>query len=155
MIPPEVHIRAAVSEDAAALTSLIYRSKQSNGYDDVFMALCVDVLRITPEILTRRHTFLAETNNQILGCVMLDPKDTNTAEICAFFIDPEHKRRGIGQLLWNEVLNHARDLGFTQLVLDADPEAVPFYYRLGFETLHDTPSEAIPNRVIPHMARSI
>lgn len=155
MIHPEVHIRAAVSEDAASLTSLIYRSKQSNGYDDAFMALCVDVLRITPETLTHRHAFLAEADNQFLGCAMLDPQDASTAEICAFFIAPEHKRRGIGQILWNKLLSHARALGFTQLVLDADPEAVPFYASLGFKILHDTPSEAIPNRVIPHMARSI
>lgn len=152
---PEIQIRAAVSKDAAALTSLIFRSKQSNGYDDAFMELCVEVLRITPEILRQRHAFLAEADNQLLGCAMLDPQDANAAEVCAFFIAPEHKRRGVGQLLWNTLLGHARGLGFTRLVLDADPEAVPFYTNLGFKILHDTPSEAIPNRVIPHMARSI
>lgn len=152
---PEIRIRAAESEDAAALTSLIFRSKKSNGYDDAFMALCVDVLRVTPETLIRRHAFLAEADNQLLGCAMSDPKDASTAEVCAFFIAPEHKRRGVGQLLWYKLLSHARALGFTQLVLDADPEAVPFYTSLGFETRHDTPSEAIPDRVIPHMARNI
>ena len=60
MIAPEVQIRAAVSEDAVALTSLIYRSKQSNGYDDAFMVLCVDVLRITPKILTQRHALRSD-----------------------------------------------------------------------------------------------
>ncbi|MEH6520305.1 GNAT family N-acetyltransferase [Sulfitobacter sp.] len=152
---PQIQIRAAVSEDAAALTSLIFRSKKSNGYDDAFMELCVDVLRVTPEILKQRHAFLAEADNQLLGCAMLDPQDANTAEVCAFFIAPEHKRRGVGKVLWNKLLSHAQALGFTKLVLDADPEAVPFYKRLGFKIIHDTPSEAIPDRVIPHMARSI
>ncbi len=155
MMSPEIHIRSAVAQDAAALTSLIYRSKQSNGYDDAFMALCVDVLRVTSESLRHRHAFLAEAENQILGCAMLEPKTTAIAEVCAFFIAPEHKRRGVGMALWHTLLKHAQHLGFSELCLDADPQAVPFYTNLGFKVLHDTPSEAIPNRVIPHMARAI
>lgn len=155
MTKADITIRTAVSKDAAALTSLIYRSKQSNGYDDAFMALCVEALHITPEIIARRQTFVAEAGGALLGCAMLEPRDIVRAEVCAFFIAPEHKRRGIGIRLWNTLLSAARAKGFTQLVLDADPDAAPFYTSLGFETLHDTPSSAIPDRVIPHMARNI
>ena len=39
-------IRKATLDDCTALTDLCMRSKQSNGYDDVFMAMCAEELKV-------------------------------------------------------------------------------------------------------------
>ncbi|WP_299025801.1 GNAT family N-acetyltransferase [uncultured Sulfitobacter sp.] len=153
----DIKIRAAAEGDAAALTTLVYHSKQSNGYDEAFMAQCVDALRVTPLRLTQIEFLVAEAEGTLLGCAALDRRNTEAAcaEVCLFFVSPDHKRRGIGQQLWSTLLARARATGLTRLVLDADPAAVPFYEGLGFVTLYQTPSSAIEGRTLPHMARDI
>ena len=55
----EIGIRRARPVDAKALTVLCMRSKQSNGYDDAFMAACSDELTITPKRLLNEEYWVA------------------------------------------------------------------------------------------------
>lgn len=142
-------LRRARGEDAPALTTLTYLSKQSNGYDDAFMAACADELRVTPEDIAANHFLLAEeASGTPLGCACLTPE----GEISSFFIHPDHKRQGIGRGLWQQLRETATSLNLTHLTLDADPDAVPFYRAMGFEVIGQTPSGSIPGRHLPKMA---
>lgn len=142
-------LRRAQAADAEALTALAYASKQSNGYDDAFMAACVDELRVTPDQIAATHFLLAEdTSGPPLGCACLTPK----GEISSFYIDPHHQRRGIGRLLWGGIMDAAKAQNLTRLTLDADPAAVPFYSAMGFEVVAEVPSGSIPGRLLPQMA---
>ena len=142
-------IRRAQAEDAPALTALIIASKQSNGYDDAFMAACAEELRVTPEDIAE-HDFWVATEDNPLGCVCLRYEDA-VGTINTFFIHPDHKRKGIGRALWQKVREIADAKDLTHLKLDADPAAVPFYEALGFVTVGEAPSGAIPGRLLPHM----
>lgn len=143
-------IRLARPSDALALTDLVLRSKRSNGYDDAFMAACTEELSVTISDIEVGLYWIAARDIP-LGCVCLDPKG-ESGQISAFFVDPDAKRQGIGQLLWQHVKREAQALGIIRLSLDADPAAVPFYNALGFEVIGETPSGSIPNRMLPLMA---
>jgi hypothetical protein len=48
-------------------------------------------------------------------------------------------------------LRAAREHGFVELVLDADPGAEPFYTRFGAKRIGSSPSGVLAGRVLPHM----
>ncbi len=148
-------IRPAQLEDIDVLTALTFRSKQSNGYDDAFMAACRDELTVTADDLRAGEYWVAE-DGMVCGCACLRPDpDGSKGEVHAFFIDPDCQRQGVGRLLWQKLVERARAQKLVELRLDADPFAVPFYEKLGFETVGTMPSGSIPGREIPHMKIAI
>ena len=150
-----ITIRKATVEDCVAITELSLRSKQSNGYDDGFMAACRDELTVTPERLTVGEYWVAE-DHVLYGCVCLAlDKNQKSAEIHAFFIAPEYQRKGIGRRLWQQLTERATALGVNSLRLDADPAAVPFYQQLGFSVAGESPSGSIAGRSLPHMTMAL
>lgn len=151
-----MNIRRARLDEADALTDLSMRSKQSNGYDDAFMEACREELTVTPESMADGTYWVAEIDAAIRGCVCLGhDADGTSGEIHAFFIDPEWQRRGVGQRLWQAVLEQARADGLVRLHLAADPDAVRFYAKLGFETTGAVPSGSIAGRSLPLMTRAV
>jgi GNAT superfamily N-acetyltransferase len=147
-----VTVRLARPREVAALSDIIFRSRQSNGYDDAFMEACRDELGVTAATLSERSYWVAE-DGALLGCAALaDGAEPDAGEIHAFFIDPTAQRRGIGRALWAVIWREAMANGWRRLTLDADPAAVPFYERLGFCIIGDSPSGSIPGRMIPLMA---
>lgn len=145
-------IRLARPDETDALTDLSMRSKQSNGYDDAFMAACRDELTVTDQRMTEGTYWVAEIDGVIRGCVCLGIAEGGTsAEINAFFIDPDFQGRGLGRVLWDSVLAQAREKGVIRLHLASDPFAVPFYEKLGFVTIGTVPSGSIGGRALPHM----
>ena len=131
------------------------RSKRSNGYDEDFMAACHDVLAVTPERLEVGEYWVAETT-ELCGCTCLIVDGSGTSgEIEAFFIDPCWQGKGVGRLLWQNLLERAKALELRELHLDSDPFAVPFYEALGFAITGQSPSGAIPGRMLPYMSISL
>lgn len=147
----KVAIRKARADEAEALTDLSMRSKQSNGYDDAFMAACRAELTVTPSSMAEDEYWVAETDG-LCGCVcLIDNRDGVSGEVHAFFVDPAMKRRGIGRLLWDKVVERAKAKGLTMLHLDADPSAVPFYEAMGFVVGGEAPSGSIAGRMLPRV----
>lgn len=145
----KITVRPAKSSEAKELTTLILTSKQSNGYDDAFMARCRAELSVSENDIRTRMILVAEQDGALLGTVCL----TNNGAIESFFIHPAHKRKGVGRLLWQEIETKAIAQGHKELGLDADPAAVPFYEAMGFKTTHMVPSGSIPGRSLPHMRK--
>ena len=146
-----IQIRQARLEEADLLTELSMRSKQSNGYDDAFMAACRDELTVTKESLLKGEYWVAVAET-VCGVVGLSCDETgNSGEVSAFFIDPEWKRKGIGRLLWQKLVERAVQKGIKYLRLDAEPSAVPFYKALGLETVREVPSGSLAGRTLPQM----
>lgn len=147
-----IHIRPAEVDDVDAMTDVSVRAKQSNGYDDVFMDACRDELTITVAHLCQGEYWVACDDDQIIGCASLcADKDQRSGEVHSFFIDPDYQGRGIGQLMWAQLLNRAHAYNMTEVCLDADPNAVLFYEAMGFKVVGDAPSGSIPGRRIPYM----
>ena len=134
------------------MTALCLASKQSLGYDDAFMALCVDELSVTPEKLSTNEFWAYDEGGTIWGFVCLAHNASSTeAEINSFFIDATRRGSGIGSKLWDKVLARCAELNIKKLHLDSEPLSVGFYEKLGFKTIGEVPSGSIPNRVLPLM----
>lgn len=151
-----INVRLARDDEAEALTDLSLRSKQSNGYDDAFMAACREELTVTGERLAEGEYWVAESGGGLCGCAcLLVEPDGRSGEVHAFFIDPAWQRRGVGRLIWQKLLERAKEKGLTELHLDADPAAVPFYESMGFRVVGESPSGSIPGRSLPLMKRDL
>lgn len=155
-ITNNIIVRPAEIDDIDAMTDVSIRSKQSNGYDDAFMDACRDELAITVAHLCQGEYWVACEGMEIIGCASLCPdKDHRSGEVHSFFIDPDHQGRGIGRLIWDQLLRRAHAYAMTEVRLDSDPNAVPFYEAMGFRVVGDAPSGSIPGRRIPHMTLKV
>lgn len=69
------------------------------------------------------------------------------AKVRAFFVAPEHARRGIGRFLLDACLDAARAAGFTRAELMATLPGVPFYAALGFTTVREV-TDRVPDGTV-------
>ena len=70
------------------------------------------------------------------GCVALRPLDAATAEMKRLYVVPGARKSGVGRALAEAAVSHARELGFSRLVLDTIADrmelAVALYRSMGF-----------------------
>ncbi|MGW5850248.1 GNAT family N-acetyltransferase [Streptomyces sp. NPDC055254] len=126
-----VEVRAARTAEAAALTGLVMRSKAHWGYDAAFLAACAEELRIRADDVTARRIVVAQDGHgTVLGLASLEGTPPR-AELGLLFVEPSAIGRGVGRLLYRDALRRAAELGFRELVIDADPHAAGFYRAMG------------------------
>jgi GNAT superfamily N-acetyltransferase len=79
--------------------------------------------------------FLAELNQESVGCIGLRRFAEGVGEIKRLYVSPSDRGHGIGRLLVEATIAAAKDLGFARLVLDTLPSmqsARKLYAQLGF-----------------------
>jgi N-acetylglutamate synthase-like GNAT family acetyltransferase len=141
-------IRRARADEADDLTALALRSKAFWGYDAAFMAACVPALTLSSERIAAEPFFVLEAGGQVIGYAGLRI-DGADAELTNLFVDPWAIGRGYGGQLWQHAIKLARALGATRLRIESDPFAEAFYRAMGAERIGETPSDAIPDRMLP------
>ncbi|WP_425833682.1 GNAT family N-acetyltransferase [Streptomyces fractus] len=152
---PSPRLRPARPDEAARLSALALRSKAHWGYDEAFMAACVDELTLHPSEVVRRRTTVAEDPEtaRLLGLATLEGAPP-TGELGLMFVDPDAMGLGVGRLLFEHVRDTAREARFGTVSWAADPNAVPFYEAMGARHAGVIPSGSIPGRVLPLMELS-
>ncbi|MFJ6780330.1 GNAT family N-acetyltransferase [Streptomyces yangpuensis] len=126
-----VKVRAARAAEAEALTGLVMRSKAHWGYDAGFLAACAAELRIRPDEVTARRIVVAEDpQGTVLGVASLEGA-APLATLGLLFVEPAAIGRGVGRLLYRDVLRRAVEQGVRRLVIDSDPHAAGFYRAMG------------------------
>ena len=162
-IPGAPQIRRARPEEAAALTALAHRSKAVWGYDAAFMAASAPDLTLNPETVRRSPVYLAQIPGTELGatggeggssepvCVGFYALSEPPAEpeLEQFFVEPELLGRGVGRALWHHACATARELGWSAFRIAADPNAEPFYRRMGARPMGTIASIVSPERRLP------
>ncbi|WP_327169419.1 GNAT family N-acetyltransferase [Streptomyces subrutilus] len=124
-------LRAARGDEARSLTALVLRSKAHWGYDAAFLAACAEELRLRAVDMTVRRVVVAEDEEgAALGLASLEG-DGHRAALGLLFVEPAAIGRGVGRLLYRDVLRRAAGLGVRRLVIDADPHAAGFYRAMG------------------------
>lgn len=138
-------IRPAREDEAELLTGLTFRSVQSRGYSDEFMAWEPEVIDIPLEFITDRITNVLEIEGRVCGVYVLSGEPPEI-ELSRMMIEPDIIGSGCGRLLWDHSVETARGIEATVIVLDADPNAEPFYQRMGAVTVgeHDWEPPMMP-----------
>jgi GNAT superfamily N-acetyltransferase len=148
-------LRKALLADVPELRALIARSARGLSTDDYRPAQIEGALRgafgVDTQLLLDETYFVAQDAASCVGCggwsyrstlfggdsragrdaSVLDPA-TQAAKVRAFFVDPDHARRGIGTLLLERCESEARARGFTAVELMATLPGVKLYAVRGY-----------------------
>ncbi len=123
---------------------------------DESVALRYEVLRkplgleYSPEQLSKEwtdiHLAAFDGSSRMVGILLLTPVSEQEIKMRQVAVAPEQQGKGIGAALVAASEEMARDLNFSQLTLHAREVAVPFYLKLGYQTIGDRFEEVL----IPH-----
>jgi GNAT superfamily N-acetyltransferase len=141
-------LRPARLEEFPVLSALCLRSKGHWGYGESFLEACREVLTLQPREFATSRVMVAEDDSCILGVAQLIVPG-ETAELSKLFVEPRAIGRGVGSALYAWAVEKARDLGAKTLLIEADPDAAPFYRSQGAEETGSVASEALPGRRLP------
>jgi GNAT superfamily N-acetyltransferase len=149
-----VAIRRARLAEADALSDLALRSKALWGYDAAFMAACRAELTVQPDAIEAGEVWAAEDGEVLVGVLEIIPKRPD-AELRLIFVAPERIDHGVGAMLWAHAEARARAHRANGISLDADPNSVGFYMRMGMQIVGESPSGSIPGRMLPRMRKAL
>jgi GNAT superfamily N-acetyltransferase len=144
-----VSIRNAKPGEGKSLTALCMRSKAHWGYDAAFMRKSAAALLVSEASIAAGRVLVATDDaGRTIGTVSV-AEDDEEAELALMFVDPPAIGGGTGRKLFEAAVSLARRLGYRRMTILADPNAAPFYERMGARFLRNAPSDAIPGRTLP------
>lgn len=150
-------IRKATLQDRDILESLIARSARQLGAQDYTVEQIEGALRgafgVDTQLIQDGTYFVVESENLIIGCGGWSRRRTlfggdshfersdseldsrvEPGKIRAFFVAPEHARKGIGTSILKHCEDDARSFGFARLELMATLPGVRLYAKHGYES---------------------
>lgn len=145
-----ITLRAPQPHELQAASELCLRSKAHWGYDADFMAACEVELTLSAEDLSRDMVVLAFADEEIAGVAQVS-FDEDGCFLEKLFVDPSLMGKGIGRALFEWSCSAARQLGAEQMVIEADPDAVPFYLAMYCREAGFASSGSIPGRTLPRL----
>lgn len=175
-----VHVRVAAADDLPAIRELIPLSVRglSGGYysAEQIESAIQHVFGPDTQLIADGTYFVAERGGVLAGCggwsrrrtlyggdqakaaedPLLDPA-AEPARIRAFFVHPEHARRGVASAIYEACVSAARAAGFRSLELMATLPGEPLYRAFGFhpvEPVESTLPDGVRIRFV-RMARGI
>lgn len=149
-----LELRPPTEGDLAPASALCIRSKAHWGYDAAFMAACAAELALTRQDLERDAVIVAADGTELVGVAQV----SSGADGCfleKLFVEPARMGRGVGRMLFDWSVGAARDFGARELIVEADPGAVPFYRAMGCTDAGTAPSGSVPGRRLPRLVHSL
>ena len=136
------------SADLPALSALCLRSKGHWGYSSDFLDACRTELTLTKRDLAETEMLMAKHDDAYAGLVQVT-RDQAPADLLKLFIDPPFIGTGLGRTFFDWAVAEARSQGCAAMMIDADPDAAPFYQAMGADLVGEIPSGSIPGRILP------
>lgn len=148
-------LRSANEADVSSLSRLIRESAHALSRGDYSTeqveAALVGTFGVDTQLIRDQTYFVIEAEGQPVACggwsfratlfgndsiagrnaEALDP-NTDAAKIRAFFVHPDHARRGLGKWILNHCESAARSAGFTRLELGATLPGLRLYEACGY-----------------------
>jgi GNAT superfamily N-acetyltransferase len=125
-----VSIRPARPGEEALLTELAVRSKGHWGHDAAFLERARTGLTVRPEHLER---WIVRGRRARRSGGRRGRGRPPVGELELLFVEPAAIGTGVGRALLRDALARAREAGLAELVIESDPDAVPFYRAHGAE----------------------
>lgn len=79
--------------------------------------------------------YIAYCDGEAAGCIGLKKMDDSNCEMKRLFVRPKFRGRQIGELLIKRIIDDAKEIGYSHMLLDTLPflkSAVRLYRKLGF-----------------------
>jgi GNAT superfamily N-acetyltransferase len=147
-------IRPPTIDELSGLSDLCFRSKAVWGYDVEFMEACRGELSFKPSDLELTPIAVAVHDGKLVDVAQLKVVD-DEADLLKLFVEPSVLRSGTGKALLAWATDVAKKLGATRLTIEADPDAAPFYRRMGAYDVGQALSGSVPGRMLPKLAMNL
>lgn len=148
----DIEIYKAQSKDSERLKQVAIESKSYWGYSENLILQWAQTPIITPESIEKDIVYVAYVNSCIIGWYRLLIR-LPVVILEDLWVLPEYIGKGVGKNLFKHAIRQANLSGAERLELDADPNAEPFYTRMGCQVIGESISEW--GRAIPHMAYNL
>ncbi len=94
--------------------------------------------------------FLAEHGQALTGMIFLTQLRQGVGQIRRMYVRDAYRRRGIARSLFETAIREARDIGYSDLLLDSPRSwtgAHALYHALGFEAVEMYPETEVPEHL--------
>jgi len=123
------------------------------GWDTSFEALVAKIVGdyATDHDATREAAWIAELDDERVGCVFCVKENDTTAKLRVLLVHPNARGRGAGSKLVDTCIEFARTVGYQRMVLwtvDGLTSARKIYEVHGFELIEETPQHSFGHDVI-------
>lgn len=135
-----LRVRRAEPHEAKDLEELQERSASHWGYPDGYFDWAGDARSITETYVHDNAVFVLVDHGRKLGFYSFTESDDGLL-LDRMFLDIDQIGKGLGRLLWQHAVETARDLGVSEFVIGADPNAAPFYEAMGARWYASKPTE--------------
>ena len=153
-------IRQALVHESDILTEISFASKKHWAYPEEYYDIWRDELTILPDYITKNEVYVYDTGKEIAGYYSLvelqKPLTVNTINLPAglwlehMFLLPEMIGQGLGRELFQHCIARSRCKQQASLRILADPNAQPFYLKMGCRYIKEFPS-SIKGRTTPYL----
>ncbi len=145
-----MRFRIAAQKDLSTLNAISLRSKAHWGYPAEWIETWKNDLTITPEQFAHQQILVVEINDRIIGFSSI-VEDQDNYDIHHLWVLPEFIGQGIGKKLLQTTIDTFVQIE-KPIIVEADPNAEPFYRSQGFETFDQI--ESFPKgRFLPVMRK--
>ena len=140
-------IRAASETELPSLSELCLRSKGHWGYGADFLDACREELTLTSDELQSTSIAVAERDGKPVGLVHVTVEG-GICDLLKLFVEPAQMGHGCGRALFDWAVMEGLCLGARLMTIEADPDAEPFYRKMGARVVGTAPSGSIPGRQV-------
>ena len=147
----DFQIRRAFPEEAATLSKIALSAKAHWGYPQRWLEIWKPQLTFSSEYLKQNESWVAEEHSLPIAFYTLQEK-TGNAWIDNLFVSPEFIGKGVGKTLFLHAVRLSGQRGYQILQLEADPNAVGFYEKMGMHRIGERRSQVEGQpRILPIM----
>jgi ribosomal protein S18 acetylase RimI-like enzyme len=150
-----ISIRRVDLKEANALTQIALSAKAYWDYPERWMEIWTSQLTFTPEYFESNESWVAVDGDQQIGFYTLQDS-SGVAWLENLWVLPAYMGKGIGRRLFLHAVELARQRGYKTLQLEADPNALGFYEKMGMYKIgeHQYEVDGQP-RILPLMEMTL
>ena len=113
------------------------------------MQSCLEELTLDQRYIKSNPTFVIEVEGNTIGFYSLEHISASEAELGYLFVEPTFIGKGYGRQLMAHAQQEARHFGYSQMIIQGDPNAEQFYRAAGGSVVGTRKSTSIPDRELP------
>lgn len=135
-----LQVLRATPEQADELSRIAQAAKAHWGYPQRWLEIWTSQLTFSPEYFEQNDGWVAVVEQRPIGFYTLQEENGNAC-IENLWVLPEFIGKGIGKALFLHAVELARQRGYDILQLEADPNAVGFYKKMGMYQISESQYE--------------
>lgn len=142
-------------EHAGELSAIALAAKAHWGYPKRWMEMWKPQLAFSPHYFEENESWAAVEDARRIGFYTLEERNGN-AWLENLWVLPEYMGKGVGKAFFLHAVELARQRGSTLFQLEADPNAVGFYEKMGMYKIRERQYEIDGQpRILPTMEMKV